>query len=241
MNTVDDLIRLLDEAPQSADDLRSRILSRDLLDLPAQFAKEVEANNQRFAAVEARLTGHREALPDSNLEDLEAAELLKPLLDSLSLSLDNMARRLHRYERDIGLFRSRHAREVVRERSGLLATELGYRKKKTLTTDDLCDLVDNADTRDIETTVLRSFRRADLVVEAVQGDEPCYLAVEISFTVDDRDTQRAIRNARLLNRFTGMRAHAVVAGVRKDRLIDSQLDARRVSWFELEAGDLETE
>lgn len=171
----------------------------------------------------------------------ESVDLLKPQLDSLSLNLDNLTRRLQRYEADIGLFRSRHAREVMRQRSGILATELGYRKIRTLTTDDLCCFVDKADTHGIDTGVLRSFRRADLVVEVADADARCYLAVEISFTVDSRDTRRAIRNARLLNRFTGNRSHPVVAGVRKDRAVDSQLKAGEVYWFELDDSDLETD
>ena len=237
-DAVDDLIRALDGTPHRSDDLRSRILPPEMLELPARVAKEIRDSNQQVMALSSRLAGLEKAVSQPRAE---SAELLKPQLDSLSLSLDNLTRRLARYESDIGLFRSRHAREVVRERSSLLATELGYRKIRTLTTDDLCDFVDNADTHRIEANVLRSFRRADLVVEAVDADESCYLVVEISFTVDARDTQRAIRNARLLNRFSGNRAHPVVAGVRKDRDVDPQLDAGNVHWFALEDSHLETD
>lgn len=238
IDTVDDLIRALDETPHGAEDLRSRIFPPDILELSAGAAKEVKRSSDQLVDVGSRLT----ALEEVTSQPLyESFELLKTKLDSLSLTLENMTRRLGRYETDIGLFRSRHAREMVREQSGLLAAGLGYRKIQTLTTDDLCDLVDNADTHDIDASDLLSFRRADLVLEAVHADDPCYLAVEISFTVDTRDTKRAIRNACLLNRFTGKRAQPVVAGVRKDRCVDPELDAGIVSWFDVDEPGLETD
>ena len=238
IDTVDDLIRALDVAPHRAEDLRSRILPPDILELSAGAAKEVKRSSQQLVAVGSRLT----ALEDATSQPLsESFELLKTKLDSLSLDLENMSRRLGRYETDIGLFRSRHAREMVREQSGLLAAGFGYRKIHTLTTDDLCELVDSADTHDIDASDLLSFRRADLVLETVDADDPCYLAVEISFTVDTRNTQRAVRNACLLKRFTGKRAQPVVAGVRKDRRVDPEIDAGIVSWFDVQEPGLETD
>ena len=148
-DAVDDLIRALDGTPHRSDDLRSRILPPEILELPARVAKEIRDSNRQVMALSSRLAGLERAVSQPRAE---SAELLEPQLDSLSLSLDNLIRRLARYESDIGLFRSRHAREVVRERSGLLATELGYRKIRTLTTDDLCDFVDNADTHGSQTS-----------------------------------------------------------------------------------------
>ena len=59
------------------------------------------------------------------------------------------------------------------------------------------------DTAGIANSELRSFRFADLIVEARDGSgESCYMAVEISFTANGRDTSRAIRNAEFLKRFT---------------------------------------
>ena len=89
-------------------------------------------------------------------------------------------------------------------------------------------------------TTLRSFRLADLILEATdrQGAS-CYVAVEISFTVNGRDTRRAVRNAGYLNRFTGQRAFAVVAGVHVDDRIRDRIDAGEVSWYQLEQHSLD--
>ncbi len=51
----------------------------------------------------------------------------------------------------------------------------------------------------------------------------CYVAVEISYTVDERDTTRAIRNAEYITNFTETLCYAAVAGVSKDNRIDQYL------------------
>ena len=91
-------------------------------------------------------------------------------------------------------------------------------------------------------TMRRSFYSADLIMEAAgQDGETCYIAVEISFTANGRDTRRAIRNAAFLTRFTGKRAYAVVAGMYKDNRIQSTIESGDVFWFQLDAEDLEVE
>ena len=54
------------------------------------------------------------------------------------------------------------------------------------------------DTSDLPANDLRSFRLADLILEETdpQGAS-CYVAVEVSFTVNGRDSRRALRNARV--------------------------------------------
>ena len=81
---------------------------------------------------------------------------------------------------------------------------------------------------------LRSYHRADVIVEAADREgERCYVAVEASYTVNGRDTARAIRNAGLLSRFTGRRSYAVVAGLRRDDRIQDRVDAGKVLWYQL--------
>ena len=49
----------------------------------------------------------------------------------------------------------------------------------------------------------RSFMEADLVIEATDGANPCYLTVEVSYTGDRRDADRARRNARIISELLG--------------------------------------
>ena len=112
---------------------------------------------------------------------------------------------------------------------------------RTLTFDDVRDLVRSHDTADIPVNDLRSFRLADLIVEATDAGESCYVAVEISFTANGRDTKRALRNAGFLTRFTGRRAYAVIASVQVDDRIRGILDDGDVSWYRLDRKTLDVE
>ena len=163
--------------------------------------------------------------------------------DTVNAHLAALDRRMQRFEDDMGLFRARHAREMVRDQSSLVALEVGYRKVRTLTIDDLLDMVEAADTEGISDSALRNFRKADLIMEAeeVETGESGYVAVEISFTVNGRDTERVVRNANFLKRFTGRDAVAVVAGFRKDNHIKPDITAGNVFWFPVDVEDLQTD
>ena len=134
------------------------------------------------------------------------------------------------------------ARDVAIDEASTIARDLGLRRTKTLTLDDLWELTDRADTTAIDRADLRSFRRADLIMEATdEAGESCYVAVEISFTANGRDTTRALRNADFLTRFTGRNAYAVVSGLRRDDRITDSIDAGAVFWYQLDPEVMDVE
>lgn len=95
---------------------------------------------------------------------------------------------------------------------------------------------------DVPSNELESFRRADLIMEATdEAGESSYIAVEISFTVNGRDTDRAIHNAGFLTKWTGRPARAAVAGFRRDNRIQSRIESGDVSWHQLDVEVLEVE
>ena len=55
INNISDLARILREQPEWADTIRGLLLSKELLDLPDQFAKFVEMTNRNFQLVHERL------------------------------------------------------------------------------------------------------------------------------------------------------------------------------------------
>lgn len=89
---------------------------------------------------------------------------------------------------------------------------------------------------------LVSFHRADLVVRATDADGRIhYIAVEASFTVNGRDSRRALRNAEYITRFTGRPTVPAVAGVRSDYDIHPLVEAGRLRWYEIPFEDIEAE
>ena len=107
---------------------------------------------------------------------------------------------------------------------------MGLEFVRTLSARNLSDMAGNSLPRDTH----RSFRNADLVVEATDGTGAHYIAMEVSFTADRRDCDRAIRNAGLITRFTGKAAQAAVASVRNDREATEAVESGAVYWHPLE-------
>ena len=107
---------------------------------------------------------------------------------------------------------------------------MGLEFVQTLSARDLSDMAGNTLPRNVG----RSFRNAGLVTLATDGTDTRYIAMEVSFTADRRDCDRAIRNAGLITRFTGKAAQAAVASVRNDREATEAVESGAVYWHELE-------
>ena len=169
--------------------------------------------------------------------------------DEVDKRLDGMDQRLGRVENglvtlrnDVAPLKGAHARNAALEEARLISEEMGFALVRALTLDDIADIVQFQDTTDIPTGDLRSFRRADLILEVADGGGAGhYVAVEVSYTANGRDTARAIRNASFLTRFTGKRSHAAVASLRVDERIRDAIDSGEVSWYQLDARRLEAE
>ena len=72
------------------------------------------------------------------------------------------------------------------------------------------------------------------MIEATDGTDTRYIAMEVSFTADLRDCNRAIRNARLIESFTGKPAQAAIASVRNDREVAEVVESGALYWLPLE-------
>lgn len=141
-----------------------------------------------------------------------------------------------------GVLRNAHTRNVAIAFADDIAHELGLEMVRVLRGAEIRTLAKSKGTKDIPANDLRSFGAADLIIEARDGkDETCYVAVEVSFTANGRDTRRAIRNAGFMARLTGRRAYSVVTGLRKDDGIQKAIASGDVYWYQLspEAFDID--
>ena len=142
-----------------------------------------------------------------------------------------------RMETAIGELRGNAARQVGAH-SREIAESMGFQVERLLARPDLFRLLVGNDPRDLTPGERQSFFRADLVLEVTDPDGSLhYIAIEASYTADKRDTDRALRNAQLMERFTGHRAHALIASVRNVREIQGLINDGTVSWYALETDD----
>ena len=240
MATIDDiraverLMQTLDENPHLMDAVRSRILTRELLELPqtlARLAERVEQVTTRVEQVEGQLA----QLTEQSAQVTTRVEQVEGRLARLT---ERMDRRFNQIANDLNRLKERAAMDAAREQSHVIAAMLGLRRHLYLHGNQIMDLSRLQDTTDISAGDLASFQRADLLMEATDAaGETHYIAVEVSFTADARDTRRAIRNAGYMSRFAGRPAHAVVAAYRRDREIQSAIDSGQVLWYPLDEDD----
>ena len=218
ISSQDDFLRALSENPEWKAAVRAQILGEELLQLPSRFDAFVE----QMTAFVDQMTAFVAEQKRFN---------------------ETFARRLTTLSNDVSQVKGGHARASATQDAPGVAMDLdgGLRYMRTLTREELAEMAQNAAGGDIPTRELRSFRRADLVIEAKDGDDTCLIAVEASFTGTQRDASRSRRNAALLTRFTGKQAYAVIASVRNDHDAEAELAAGNVRWHELEARDMEPE
>ena len=253
IHTIEDLIRVLDDHPEWMEALRSRLLPRELAELPQTFARFTE-DVRRFTEEMHQFVEEMHQFVEVTKQRLDRLEIhateTNQRLDRLETHATETNQRLDRLETgvdrmrdDLGRLKGSHARQAAIEQAAFIARRMGLRRTKTLNSDDRLALTDaGGDLSDIPTSELYSFHNADLLMEAVDADgQVCYIAVEISFTANGRDTRRAVRNAEFLRRFTGQAAYATVAGLQMDDRIESDLAAGDVFWYQLDPAVLEVE
>ena len=231
IHTIEDLIRIIDDHPEWADALRARLLTRELIELPERFNQFVAEMNSFVAEMNRFVAEMNRFVAEMN----KFAEATNRRLDAL----ENRVSSIHN---DVGTLKGAHARSAALRETPFIASDMGFRWVKDLTEFDLWELINGADTSGIPTNELRSFRRADLIIEATdQNGIPCYIAVEISFTANGRDTSRALRNAEFMTRFTGKQAFSAVVGLRRDDRIQGLVESGEVFWYQLDPEIMEAE
>ena len=174
INTVMDLHRILVEHPEWRDELRRILLTDELLRLPQVMAEFIETTNRRSEETDQRFDSmeHAQSVHSRHISDMKGRFI-----------------------------------EMNAERAGMaIAWEMGLREARILTFREVEAIAEEAiragKAEGIARNDMRSFRMADMLMEATnkQG-QVCYIAGELSYTADERDTGRAIRNAGYLTRF----------------------------------------
>ncbi len=223
INSQEDFLRALSENPEWRAAVRAQILGEELLQLPAKFDAFVEK-------MDAFISEQKQFNAEMKLFNLGQRQLNERLIN-----------RMDRITNDSATFKGWLARLAATDNAPGIAMDLGMEYIGAMTRAELARLAHNAAGSDIPTSELKSFRDADVVIEAEFDGSTQYIAVEASYTADRRDTDRALRNASFLTRFTGVPAHAAVVSVRNDRDLDPLIVSGNVYWHPIPDSFMEPE
>ena len=226
INTLDDFLQALDDNPTWRDAVRARILGEDVLQLPAKFdafVEEQRAFNEEQRVFNKEIRGFVEEQRVINKE-------MRAFREEQGIWNRNATARFDRMERDMSSIKGFYASYKAVQAAPWIAADMGLEYVRTLTLHDLGRMA----ARNLPVNVARSFRDADLVMEVTDGNETSYVAMEISYTADSRDSDRAIRNAGLLTQLTGKPARAAIASVRNDYEVAELVESGALYWHPLD-------
>ena len=242
INTMDDFARILRENPDWADTIRSLLLSKELLELPQTFAKFAESNNRRMENLERGLEELRTGQEELRTGQEELQEELRTGQKGILVRLENVEEGQKRILDELGALKGSSMFLAARFEIPELVHRMGFRYLRKLSRNDLFHMVADNDTDDMPTPALRSFREADFIIEvADQSGATNYLTAEASFTVDERDVERVVRNAEYIRRFTGKPGRPVLMGVRYVNEVASVIDSSEIYWYQIDESVLAPE
>ena len=218
-------LRALQDDPAFRAEVRQQLLSKELLELPERFA--------RFAAYVEGFVEEQKGFNAKFDGFIEEQKIINARVDAT----------LARIETSIGILKGNVARRVLRDHHETILELLRLDFVDILQRSDLTRLVRNSGmANEIEFGQRRSFYAADLVLAGTDAaGDTHYVAAEASFTADSRDTDRAIRNAEFLTRFTGQPSRSVVASVLNDREVQELVNAGAIHWFRLDEREFDAD
>ncbi len=152
-------------------------------------------------------------------------QLMNTLIDEKLIELPKKFSEHEReHDRSLNSIKGTLMEDTARKKAYRIIDNLGLHDFEIIESQRIIQLSHNATnrglTRDITHGDMESFKDIDILIEAKDKDENrIYVVVEVSYTADQRDTNRAPRNARYLTRFTGQKAIPVIASVRLDNKV----------------------
>ena len=227
INSQEDFLRALRENPEWKEAVRAQILGEEMLHLPAALQELAETVN-RFVARQEQFNDEQRLFNDEQRQFND---------EQRQFNRNTMAR-FDRMEGDLSFWKKDYAQRRLASRSESIPSDMGIEFVRNMTYGELVNIAVGAAGGQALPDDLKSFRDADLVIVAVDSGETKYLAVEISYTADQRDTRRALRNARILEEQTGIPAVAVVASARNTHEVQAEVDSGQVYWHYLPAHSL---
>ena len=221
----------------------------------AAFVEEQKQFNAEQKQFNGEMTRFVEEQKQFNAEQREINTRLELRLDGLGRDVSelgdglnvlnthygNLSHRVGRIGDDVARLKGHYTREAAVRHVESIALDLGLEYVRILTSGELTKMVLKASAGQSLSSDYRSFRLADFIIEATDGETVHYIAVEASFTGDGRDTNRALRNASLLTEFTGCPAHAAIATVKNHGSINWQIASGAVHWHQVDEDELEPE
>lgn len=243
INSQEEFLQSLRDNSAWREAVRAELLGEEIPQLPTRFqallesmdvlVSEQQATNRRLDEFIVEQRAINQEMRGFVAEQSAINQRMEGFVAEQRRFNNNASARMDRFNDDTALLRAHYARTICREASEAIAMEMGLFYVRTLTEADLMRIYQKGN-GSLSPGQRRSFQRADLVIETADGDATVYLAGEISYTADYRDSDRVLRNARLLKEYTGNDAIPIVLSVRNDHYVESLVESGELTWYEID-------
>ena len=233
LDGVDESLKTLTEGQKTLTEGQATLTER--VDTLTDIVGEPQEGQKPLTEGVQALTDEVKTLTDIVGEPQEGQKPLTEGQARIEGRLDGIDKSLKTLTEDMGDLKGDVAVRVTRTRCFILAQALlGLKVVKVLERADLNDLIEPL-LPTLAPGTPESFCVADLVMDCVHRTDGtrAYVAVEASFTANEGDSNRALRNADLLTQSTGVKAHAVVSSVQNDRAVQKLVDDGDILWYRL--------
>ena len=243
INNISDLARILREQPEWADTIRGLLLSKELLDLPDQFAKFVEMTNRNFQLVHQRLE-RLEADVGVLKTDMTTVKadvaVLKTDMTTVKADVGVLKTDMTTVKADVAVLKSdmdqvkgqlgnalgiNYEFKIEKNIASIAGRHLQVRRTNVLKgawtalAPDLMDLIEQAEDDGIITgDQSYELGLTDLIFDGRRRDDASVLhvAAEVSITIGDIDITRATERADILRAVINQPVVPAVIGSRID-------------------------
>ena len=222
---IQELIEEMEANPHMAAELRDKLLTNDLRDLPTNF-------REHATRLESLLT----ELVTANVNSSAGMNRMESLLTELATANVNSSAGMNRMEQDRSTLKNLTTRIQRDQYAPDLAADLNLTLLRTLGRTELVTIAAGR----LTGAPRRSFVQADLVILVETTEGPAYIAAEVSSTGAARDTARAVRNAAVIAEATGLPCEPAPISVRNDREVEDQVREGLVHWYQLDQKEVQT-
>ena len=207
-----DVVRLLEQHPEWRAELRRLVLTEELLALPDQIA-ELTRQVTRLTEAQARIEERQARIEERQARTEEWQAHTEEWQTRTEARLDSLTGVVKRLSDDVGTLKGKGLETHYRLHGSPFFGSL-LRRPHVLSSEELSDILDpSMDQGSLSSDEALEVRRADLVVRGTRWKDRTlvYLVVEVSWTIDLEDVERAARRSVHLAK-TGLSVLPVVAG-----------------------------
>lgn len=208
-----DLMQALKENPEWLEELRRMILTQELLELPKKFENFRHRVEERFDVIEKKFENFRHRAEERFDAIEKGVQEVKKKLDKDVWPLKGMWLEMKVADNILSFFSEylSDAKAIDQEKINK-ALSLAM-KEGIISKEDRADVL-----------------RLDLIIEGtlLNTEEPVLIAVEVSYTIDDFDVQRAINRAKILEKVMGRKVLPAVVGYKITKKAQNLIEKEEV-------------